>query len=632
MNTILALKLVISIIIVLFLPGYFLYSMFLKKLNLDFFQRLIISPGLSLSFIPLLTYFFTLIGIKLNTILILIIFLIFAAIILLKYILEPKKNNETFFNFKKFKKSFEKYELLSYLILFAILLISLLVRLIPIKDVLVGPGSDSYHHTLIVQLIIENGGIPHSYEPYAQLSSFTYHFGFHSIVAFIYWVSGFDVAKLVLYTGQILNAFAILPIFIFVDRLFKDRKMALLSSFIVGLISVFPAYLINWGRFTSLTGMLILPIAFLLVIESIKLEKRDIKILILSGLVLSGLFVTHYRIIIAALCFLMVYILYELYSNKKDLKIQKEIIFRFAVIGITAIILLLPWFIHLLNNSRILSEWVNTANYYSLDRIGSAGSYYSNTLLLVLSLGGAFVGILKRNKYIIVISLWVSILIAFSNPYWIKLPGSGRLDLVTVVTMLFFPVSVMGSYFIIYLSDKIKPTKSRCLIVLFLIILVLIPFSAIKMAGLFEPESVFVKNGDIEAMTWIKSNTSKDAVFLIDSIDFDWNRDFIIGIDGGSWIPLSTGRKVTIPPMVYATETAYEKNYTEKVKAISKAAELINTESAVKFLVENNVTYVYFGGRNWGKLQLQYLQNNPYLEPVYSKYGVWIFRVNYRMN
>jgi len=52
---------------------------------------------------------------------------------------------------------------------------------------------------------------------------------------------------------------------------------------------------------------------------------------------------------------------------------------------------------------------------------------------------------------------------------------------------------VTCSYFIIYLSDKIKPTKTRCLIVLFLIILVLIPFSAIKMAGLFEPESVFVK-------------------------------------------------------------------------------------------------------------------------------------------
>lgn len=629
MDTILALRLVISTIIVLFLPGYFLCSMFLKKLNMDFFQRLIISPGLSLAFIPLLTYFFTLIGIKVNTIVILLIFLIFAAIILLKYILEHKKNNGTVFKFNTFKNSFQKYELLSYLILFAILLISLFIRLIPVKDVLVGPGSDSYHHTLIVQLIIENGGIPLNYEPYAQLSSFTYHFGFHSIVAFIYWVSGFDVAKLVLYSGQILNAFAILPIFIFVDRLFKDRKMALLSSFIVGLISVFPAYLINWGRFTSLTGLVILPIAFLLVIESIKLEKRDIKILILSGLVLSGLFVSHYRIIIAALCFFMVYILYELYSNRKDIKIQKEIILRFTVIGITAFILLLPWFIHLLNNSRILSEWVNTANYYSLDRIGSAGSYYSNNFLLVISICGVLAGFLKKNKYIIVITLWISILLTFSNPYWIKLPGSGRLDFVTVVTMLFFPVSVTCSYFIIYLSDKIKFTKSRCLIVLSILILVLIPFSAIKIAGLFEPESVFVKNGDIEAMTWIKSNTSKDAVFLIDSIDFDWNRDFIMGIDGGSWIPLFTGRKVIIPPMVYATETAYENNFTEKVKGLSKASELINTESAVKFLTKNNVSYVYFGGRNWGKLQLQSLQDNPYLEPVYSKDGVWIFGINH---
>lgn len=80
--------------------------------------------------------------------------------------------------------------------------------------------------------------------------------------------------------------------------------------------------------------------------------------------------------------------------------------------------------------------------------------------------------------------------------------------------------------------------------------------------------------------------------------------------------------------MVYATETAYENNYTEKVKAISKASESINSESSIQFFNENNISYVYFGGKNWGKLQLQNLQNNPYLELVYSKDGVWIFRID----
>jgi len=161
MDTIIALKLLISTLLVLFLPGYFLYFLFLRNLKMDFFQGLIMSIGLSLSFVTLITYYFTLIGIKLNTTLILLIFCIFAAIILLKCLMDHKKNNVNFSNVGKFKNSFKKYELLYYFILGVILLISLLVRLIPVKDILVGPGADSYHHTLIVQLIIENGGIPH---------------------------------------------------------------------------------------------------------------------------------------------------------------------------------------------------------------------------------------------------------------------------------------------------------------------------------------------------------------------------------------------------------------------------------------------------------------------------------------
>jgi hypothetical protein len=290
------------------------------------------------------------------------------------------------------------------------------------------------------------------------------------------------------------------------------------------------------------------------------------------------------------------------------------------------IILLLPWFIHLMNNSSILTGFNTTADYYMVKRIGNV-DYYSNIPLLVLSLCGALLGVFKKNKYIIIISFWVSILIAFSNPYWIKLPGSGRLDILTVATFLFFPASVMSSYFIVYLSRKIKITPQKKMIFIFIIILVLIPFSAIKMAEIYNPENVFVKDGDNEAMEWIKVNTSDGAVFFINTFDFDWNRDFIVGIDGGLWIPLLTKRHVTIPPMNYFLEN--QNNFTEKVKQMSKAAESINTESTIRYLVENNVTYVYFGGNDCCKLKIKNLQNNPYLIPVYNKDGVWIFRINY---
>ena len=52
-----------------------------------------------------------------------------------------------------------------------------------LRTVVVGPGSDSYHHTLITQLISVRGALPNNYQPYAPLVTFTYHYGFHAVVA-----------------------------------------------------------------------------------------------------------------------------------------------------------------------------------------------------------------------------------------------------------------------------------------------------------------------------------------------------------------------------------------------------------------------------------------------------------------
>jgi hypothetical protein len=630
MDIVIVVKLIISSIIVFFLPGYFIYNIFLKNLKLDIFQSLIISMGLSLSFIPLITYFFTLIGIKLNSFLIIALMVIFIIGILLKYKKDYKLNKDDLLTSKGSKYGLKKWDISPYFILIAILIISLVVRFIQVKDILVAPGSDSYHHTLIAQLIVENGGIPTSYLPYAPLASFTYHFGFHSLVAFFYWISGISIIKLVIFTAQILNAFALLSVFIFVDRLFKDKKMALLSSLTVGLISIFPAYYLNWGRFTQLTGMVILPIALLLVIESIKMEKRDLKVLFISGLLTSGLFLSHYRIIIAFFSFILLYFLYGIYQNRHNRKAVQENLIRYIVIAIIALVLLLPWFIHLMKEPQIITTANNSkasASAFSIERIGDAINYYSNLPLLFLSIGGILLGLFKRNKNIILITSWVLILIAFSNPFWMKLPGSGLLDFVTVVTILYFPVAVISSYFFIYLLQRFKISSSHNLLIFSICLAILVPFFAINMIGTFSPDSVYVRSGDLNAMNWIKANTEGNATFLIDAYSFDFLPEYITGIDGGYWIPIIAKRNVTIPPMTYLLEKPFDKNYVEKVVALSKAEESITSESTIDFLIKNNVSYIYFGGKNLGKLKLQNLQNNPYLEPVYSKYGVWIFRI-----
>src|SRR5438876_1216387 len=84
----------------------------------------------------------------------------------------------------------------------ALVATALLVRLYLVRGLPVGLWGDSYHHTMIAQLLVDHRGLFSSWQPYAPLTTLTYHYGFHSNVAFFYWLTGIPVTTSVLYVGQ----------------------------------------------------------------------------------------------------------------------------------------------------------------------------------------------------------------------------------------------------------------------------------------------------------------------------------------------------------------------------------------------------------------------------------------------
>ena len=62
----------------------------------------------------------------------------------------------------------------------------IVLRLYDIRNLSVGMWGDSYQHTMIAQLLVDNQGLFSSWEPYVPLATFTYHFGFHANVAFFH--------------------------------------------------------------------------------------------------------------------------------------------------------------------------------------------------------------------------------------------------------------------------------------------------------------------------------------------------------------------------------------------------------------------------------------------------------------
>ncbi|HZG69144.1 MAG TPA: hypothetical protein VEZ12_20595, partial [Herpetosiphonaceae bacterium] len=89
------------------------------------------------------------------------------------------------------------------LLLAGLILVALLVRMFMVRDLPVGMWGDSYHHTMIAQLLVDQRGLFASWEPYAPLVTFTYHFGFHANVVFWHWLSGIPVSASLIVVGQV---------------------------------------------------------------------------------------------------------------------------------------------------------------------------------------------------------------------------------------------------------------------------------------------------------------------------------------------------------------------------------------------------------------------------------------------
>ncbi len=197
-----------------------------------------------------------------------------------------------------------------------------------VRDLAVPAWVDSVHHATISRLIVEQGAYPSSYEPYVQVSTASYHAGYHALVAFFHWLSGLEIDQAMLLLGQVLNACTVLAVYTLGVSITKNRQVGLFAAFISAFLTPMPNFYTSWGRYTQLTGLLILPISAALLIRlldgwafgsskdasrvqqsnSLNLRFVETKLLnrtkiesgvllaCLAGFTAAGLFMVHYRV------------------------------------------------------------------------------------------------------------------------------------------------------------------------------------------------------------------------------------------------------------------------------------------------------------------------------------------------
>jgi hypothetical protein len=551
-------------------------------------------------------------------------------------------------------------------VLIIVVLTTLIVRLFVARDLPSALFGDGFQHTMIAQLLVDNGGLFSSWQPYAPLTTFTYHFGFHANVAFFHAFTQTDVIRGALLVGQSMNAATCLVAFALVSRLTRlhgaSESLATATGLFAATLTSFantqPAFFVNWGRYTQLAGQIVLPVLLLCwaqLFENVRAggtRSELARLIFLCGVVTACLILTHYIVTIFAALMVSAYWLAIVLSETK----WRATISAGAIAVVAAAVALMltaPWLQNTLggylasNTNAFISGDAGAqriANYSALRPITPD---YLNKWVLLSGLIGFAISLARREWRVSLLGVWALLTVLTVTPATVGLPGSGVVDSLTGYIALYVTVTPLAAYAFAcgfdWVSSFVKQTES------------LLPLASILIsvwgAG-WQRDIVNAKafqlltSTDVQAMSWIRANTPKTTRFLVNSFPA-YDGTLIAGNDGGWWLTFLTGRETNLPPLPYGTERGVRED-----KEIFARTVGITTQFRGKPLVDPSATridltradvlelakqfgytHIYIGANSAPEAQMTdrfdttALRNSDNFKLVYEQDGVEIFEM-----
>jgi hypothetical protein len=509
------------------------------------------------------------------------------------------------------------------------------VRLLVVRTLDAPMWGDSYQHTMIAQLLADNSGLFESWAPYAELESFTYHFGFHSAVAALHWIMGIPTIEATLWTGQLLNGLAVLAIYPLAVRVTGSRWGGVWAVLLAGLLLPLPMFYVNWGRYTQLAGQVILPAAVYLTWQAVETPQRRWRLLVLAMLVAGGLALTHYRVLMFYGVFVLALALLNLRKSA-----WRQTVLRMGCIGLGAGLLFLPWLINTWGSTilRIFGLQLTTppaqesSLIWEYNAIGNLEAYLAPIWWLALALGLG-VGLWRRQRGVLLVGLWWFLLLIATNPAWLSLPGTGIISNFALFVAVYLLAALLSGNLV---GHIVRPAAERR----WASILLALAMVALGMWGvrgrLGDPEiarHTLLARPDVRAAAWIRENTHREARFLVNGF-FAYGGDTLVGSDGGWWLPLLAERQNTVPPINYENELGMSADYEQQVEELAHQVQEhpLDDPKTLSLLKERRVTHVYVGqqqGRvNYSGpdvLDPDRLLHSPHYRLAYHQDRVWIF-------
>jgi len=627
----------LAALMMLIIPGAIVLVWFRPPLELDFIEWTAIAIGTSLAFYPTALYLLRYTPIRLSGFSVWIIFAVLSLVLLAGL-------------WRRCREKTCKLTTLAagipispaFIAFWLIFGLSLAVRLQVISGVEIPFWADSYHHTIISRLIVDNGRVPNNWEPYAPMQSMNYHFGFHTMVAVFHWLTGLAAPKSVLFFGQILNALAVLMAYLLGRRFGGNAWVGVFAALIVGLISKYPMYYVNWGRYTQLAGQIFLPVLAVFTWQLLREKRRDKIIIAFNSLLIVALFLTHYRVILFYPAFVAPLVFIRWYQAGWKKTVIVEDVIRLTITGGFAAALLLPRLLELIGSKL----WVVNAN---IAKMGMKHQYTRQVLNATpnlfdflppwVILGGWLgwgIGSWKRKPGIFVFGGWWLALMLITNPHFVGLPGSGPITNFAILIGAYMIFSVLGGYLLGKMVQVGERLWQPVTWVLLPIIIGVALWGSFQQWQILDTSGMLVTPPDLRAMTWIEKNLPEKAEFVINS-RLAYGGSMVVAGDAGWWLPFLTGRRTAVPPMVYGLEDPPYLHSLEHPKDVYFALGLDTPDLSAYDLRQQmkalGLEYIYIGqqrGRVWqdgGKLiDPDRIARSSVWKTIYAEDGVRIFQ------
>lgn len=511
------------------------------------------------------------------------------------------------------------------------------VRGLAVHGLAVPLWGDSVHHAMIAQLIVDHQGLFRSWEPYAALQTFTYHFGFHAHVAAIAWMTGIATPRAVVLTGQIANIAAVLALYPLAVQLGRSRWAGVIALLLAGLLAPMPMLYVHWGRYTQLAGQVMLPVAVYLAWRFLEAPRRHWVLLLITSVTFAGMVLTHYRIAIFALCFFPAVGLVCARGS------WREWVARLGLLALLSGALAAPWLLRVLGGqllvvlgSIVAASATRGAAAPGVDSLNVMGGplfflpapvWYALPVALLWA-------VWRRKRALLAIALWWLLALLLVNPQVLGLPGAGTLTNFAWLIAAYMPADlIIGAM----AGGLLKHTSRPAYLAALTLVIVGLAWwgGGQRLQQIDLATTAMVEPADLRAFEWIRRSTPADARFLVNG--FFPNPGVVVGSDGGWWLPLLARRQTTLPPILYIAEQGPRPDYRLWVNALYAALHDlgITHPQTLAMLREREVTHVYLGQRGGtvgysGGAQIiapETLLGDPAFRLVYHEDQVWIFAI-----